>query len=109
MSSGSERDLASVFAALGDATRLGLVTRLLAAGALSATTLADGQAVSRQAIVKHLQVLEAAKLVVHQRRGKEVLYDLDPHRIEEARAFLAAISAGWDHALVRLRSLVETA
>ncbi len=82
MSKGSEHDLASVFAALGDATRLALVTRLLAAGALSATTLADRQAISRQAIMKHLQVLEAAKLVVHERHGKEVLYGLDPHRIE---------------------------
>ncbi|WP_018431356.1 metalloregulator ArsR/SmtB family transcription factor [Hoeflea sp. 108] len=109
MSNGSEQDLASVFAALGDATRLALVTRLLAAGALSATTLADGQAISRQAIVKHLQVLEAAKLVVHERHGREVRYGLDPHRIKEARAFLTTIAAGWDRALDRLKSLVETA
>lgn len=107
MSNRSEGDLAGVFAALGDATRLALVTRLLAAGALSATALAEGQAISRQAIVKHLQVLEAAQLVAHERHGKEVLYALDPRRIAEARAFLDAISAGWDRALLRLKSLVE--
>ena len=109
MSNPSEPDLAGVFAALGDATRLALVTRILAAGALSATALAQGQAITRQAIVKHLQVLEAARIVVHERRGKEVLYALDPHRIEEAREFLGAVSAGWDRALVRLKSLVEPA
>lgn len=108
MSNGRERELAGVFAALGDTTRLALVTRLLAAGALSATTLAEGQAISRQAIVKHLQVLEAVELVVHERRGKEVLYALDARRIDEARAFLDAISIGWDRALGRLKSLVET-
>ena len=107
MSNRRERDLASVFAALRDATRLALVTRLLAAGALSATVLAKGQAISRQAIVKHLQALEAAQLVVHERHGKEVLYALDVRRVAEARAFLDAISAGWDRALFRLKSPVE--
>ncbi|ENN86516.1 ArsR family transcriptional regulator [Rhizobium freirei PRF 81] len=109
MSNGRERELADIFAALGDATRLALVTQLLTVGALSATNLAEGQAISRQAIVKHLQVLEAAALVTHERHGKEVLYALDGSRIEEARAFLNAISAGWDRALSCLKSLVETA
>ena len=108
MSSKAEQELAGVFAALGDATRLALVTRLLAAGALSATALAEGQAISRQAIVKHLQVLEAARLVVHARQGREVLYSLDAQQVDAARAFLDAISAGWDRALDRLKTLVET-
>ncbi|MFJ6321561.1 MULTISPECIES: metalloregulator ArsR/SmtB family transcription factor [unclassified Rhizobium] len=107
MSNGGERELADVFAALGDTTRLALVMHLLAVGALSATNLAEGQSISRQAIVKHLQVLEAAALVTHQRHGREVLYTLDASRIAEARAFLDAISAGWDRALGRLQSLVE--
>lgn len=107
MSSKIDQELAGVFAALGDATRLALVTRLLAAGALSATALAEGQAISRQAIVKHLQVLEAARLVVHARQGREVLYSLDAGQIDAARAFLDAISAGWDRALQRLKTLVE--
>ncbi|GAB2482123.1 metalloregulator ArsR/SmtB family transcription factor [Comamonas humi] len=107
MSNAREQTLASVFAALGDATRLALVSRLLVAGALSASTLAQGQAISRQAITKHLQVLESAELVVRERHGKEVLYALDPRHIAEAQAFLNAISAGWDRALGRLQSLVE--
>jgi len=107
MSNKAEQELAGVFAALGDATRLALVTRLLAAGALSATAPAEGQAISRQAIVKHLQVLEAARLVVHERQGREVLYSLDAQQVDAARAFLDAISTGWDRALARLRTLVE--
>lgn len=107
MSNTPERELAGVFAALGDTTRLALVTRLLAAGALTATSLSEGQAITRQAIVKHLQVLVAARLVVHERHGKEVLYAVDPRRLEEARAFLTAIAEGWDKALGRLKSLVE--
>jgi DNA-binding transcriptional ArsR family regulator len=107
MSNNSDADLARLFAALGDATRLALVARLLAAGALSATALADGQAISRQAIVKHLQVLETAGLVVPRRHGREVRYALDPSRLDEARAYLDAVSANWDASLERLRTLVE--
>ncbi|RZS78934.1 ArsR/SmtB family transcription factor [Pigmentiphaga kullae] len=107
MSKGREHELARVFAALGDATRLALVAHLLAGGALSATALAEGRDISRQAIVKHLQVLEAADLVVRARQGREVLYTLDPRRVDEARAFLDAVSAGWDRAIGRLRKLVE--
>ena len=100
--------MARVFFALGDGTRLAVVKRLLAAGALSATALAQDADISRQAIVKHLQVLEDAGLVEHQRKGREVLYALDRRRIDEARAFLDAISAGWDRALDKLKDLVES-
>ena len=100
--------MARVFFALGDGTRLAVVKRLLTAGALSATTLAQDADITRQAIVKHLQVLEDAGLVERERRGREVLYTLDPGRVDEARAFLDAISAGWDRALGQLKDLVES-
>lgn len=103
-----DTSLARVFFALGDSTRLILVSRLLAAGALSASVLASDQAISRQAIVKHLHVLEAAGLVTHERQGREVLYSLEKARIDEARAFLDAISADWDQALARLKHRVES-
>lgn len=99
--------MARVFFALGDATRLALVSELLAAGALSATALARNASISRQAIVKHLRVLEDAGLATHQRRGREVMYAVDAERVDEARAFLDAMSAGWDRAIDRLRSAVE--
>jgi DNA-binding transcriptional ArsR family regulator len=100
--------MAHVFSALGDGTRLALVRRLVAAGALSATTLAQGADVSRQAIVKHLQVLQDAGIVAPERRGREVVYALDPRRVDDARAFLDAVSAGWDRAIDRLRTMVES-
>jgi len=106
MSKRREHAAAEVFFALGDRTRLAVVRRL-GAGARTATALADGAAVSRQAIVKHLQVLEAAGLVSHARHGREVRYALEAARLAEARVFLDGISAGWDRALGRLRALVE--
>ena len=104
----TEDTLARVFSALGDGTRLTLVAKLLAAGALSASVLAEGEQISRQAIVRHLHVLEEAGLVTHERHGREVLYALEKDRIDQARAFLEAISSDWDKALARLKHLVES-
>lgn len=106
MSAAPEDGLADVFFALGDETRLALL-RKLGAGPTSATALAAGEPISRQAIVKHLQVLEGAGLVKHARQGREVLYDLEARRLRDARAYLDAVSARWDRALERLRRFVE--
>ena len=84
-----------------------MVRKLGAGVALSATALSDGAKVTRQAIVKHLQVLESAGLVTHEKRGREVLYSLEARRLDEARAFLDRVSAGWDRAIDRLRRMVE--
>ena len=102
-----ERAVAQVFFALGDGTRLSVVTRLGAGGALSATALSQGAKVTRQAIVKHLRVLEGAGLVKHEKRGREVLYALDSEQLEQARAFLDSVSEAWDRAIERLRQMVE--
>lgn len=107
MSKVLERAVADVFFALGDGTRLSVVKKLSLGGALSATALSDGAPVTRQAIVKHLQVLESAGLVTHDKRGREVLYALEPARLEEAHAFLDSVAAGWDRAINRLRRMVE--
>jgi DNA-binding transcriptional ArsR family regulator len=107
MSKAREQAVADVFFALGDGTRLSVVRKLGAGGASSATALSDGAKVTRQAIVKHLQVLEGAGLVTHEKRGREVLYALDARRLGEARAFLEGVSAGWDRAIERLRGMVE--
>src|SRR5215216_4615032 len=88
MSKVRERIAADIFFALGDETRLSVVTKLGLGGALSATALSDDVNVTRQAIVKHLQVLESAGLVRHERQGREVLYALETRRLEDARAFL---------------------
>ena len=107
MSAARDLAVADVFFALGDGTRLSVVKRLGREGALSATSLSDGAKVTRQAIVKHLQVLEGAGLVSHEKRGREVLYSLEARRLDEARAFIEAVSAGWDRAIERLRQQVE--
>jgi DNA-binding transcriptional ArsR family regulator len=107
MSKATEMAVANLFFALGDGTRLAVVKRLSAAGALSATSLAGGAKVTRQAIVKHLRVLHGAGLVTHEKRGREVLYALEARRFAEARAFLDGVSAGWDRAIERLRRIVE--
>ena len=98
--------LAETFFALGDETRLSLLGRLRSR-ALTATALANGAQVSRQAIVRHLQVLDAAGLVTRERCGREVLYLPDARRIKEARAYLEMISASWDRAIDNLRNIVE--
>jgi DNA-binding transcriptional ArsR family regulator len=103
-----EPAVADVFFALGDGTRLSVVTRLGSSGTLSATALSHGAKVSRQAIAKHLRVLEGAGLVKHEKRGREVLYTLESERLEDARAFLDGVSASWDRAIERLRRMVET-
>lgn len=107
MSKARERIVADVFFALGDGTRLSVVRKLSAGGALSATVLAEGADVTRQAIVKHLQVLEEAGLVSHEKRGREVLFALQARRLDEARAFLEGVSLAWDRAIERLRRMVE--
>ncbi len=107
MSRSPDPAVADVFFALGDDTRLAVMARLGAGVPLSATALSDGARMTRQAIAKHLRVLEGARLVTHERRGREVLYALAARRLEEARTFLDAVSAGWDHAIERLRGMVE--
>jgi DNA-binding transcriptional ArsR family regulator len=107
MSTARERVVVEVFFALGDDTRLSVVSRLGRQGAQSATALSDGAKVTRQAIVKHLQVLEGAGLVHHHKRGREVLYAINPERLDDARTFLDAVSASWDRAIERLRRMVE--
>lgn len=107
MSRPSEARAASVFFALGDDTRLSVVHKLGTLGAQSATALSLGAQVTRQAIAKHLRVLEGAGLVTHEKHGREVLYVLESARLDEARGFLEQIALSWDQAIGRLRDLVE--
>jgi DNA-binding transcriptional ArsR family regulator len=98
---------APVFAALGDETRLRLVTRLAAEGPLSIARLTTGTDVSRQGITKHLHVLADAGLARGTRQGRERVWQLEPQLLEDARGYLDRISQQWDDALARLRASVE--
>jgi DNA-binding transcriptional ArsR family regulator len=98
---------AHVFAALGDPTRLGMVTRLCRDGPMSIARLTTGSEVTRQAIAKHLRVLARAGLVRGRRRGRESLWELEPRRLETARRYLDGVSKRWDDTLERLKAAVE--
>lgn len=98
---------AHVFAALGDATRLRVLDRLCGGGPLSIARLTAGTEVTRQAVTKHLHVLEEAGLVRGSRRGRERLWELEPRRLEVARRYLDFASRRWDETLDRLRAAVE--
>jgi len=98
---------AAVFAALGDETRLSLLNRLSSEGPLSITRLTEGAGVTRQAITRHLDVLQSAGLAVSRREGRERVWAMDPRKLQTARRSLEEISARWDAALERLRQLVE--
>lgn len=101
------RSSAPLFAALGDETRLRLVSRLCNDGPLSIAKLTMGTDITRQAITKHLHVLQQAGLVRERRRGRESVWQLEAQRFSEARRYLDRISTQWDQALGRLRELVE--
>jgi DNA-binding transcriptional ArsR family regulator len=98
---------APIFAALGDETRLRLVARLCAGGPLSIARLTDGTDVTRQAVTKHLTVLEGAGLVRGTRLGRERVWEIETRQLEEARRVLDQISHQWDNALERLKLAVE--
>jgi DNA-binding transcriptional ArsR family regulator len=96
-----------LFAALGDTTRLSLVTKLSAGSAQSISELTAGSALTRQAITKHLQVLQNAKIVHGIRTGRENLFKLDPRPLTEIRTYIDRVSEQWDETLSRLKSFVE--
>src|ERR1700730_16621727 len=100
-------DPAAVFNALGDSTRLSLVSKLSNGTAVSISRLAQGSKLTRQAVTKHLRVLESASLVGSQRSGRESLNRLDPAPIAEMRTYLDGISRQWTDALGRLKAFVE--
>ena len=98
---------AGIFAALGDETRLRLVLRLCDDGPLSIAGLTAGSNVTRQAITKHLRMMEGAGLVRSERQGRESVWRLKQRRLRDARRYLDLISKQWDDALGRLQKFVE--
>ena len=100
-------DPAPVFAALGDPTRLALLARLSDGQARSIAGLSVGSSLTRQALTKHLRVLEGAGLVVSERTGRETRFAYRPEPVQEARAYLDRVAAQWDDALHRLRAFVQ--
>jgi DNA-binding transcriptional ArsR family regulator len=98
---------APVFAALGDETRLALVARLCEGLPQSISQLTEGSSLTRQAISKHLRVLEEAGIVRSARVGRESQYAFAPKPIDDLRVYLDDVAGQWDDALGRLKSFVE--
>lgn len=98
---------ALVFAALGDETRLLLIAKLCEGPPRSISQLTEGSSLTRQAITKHLRVLELAGIVRSVRTGRKNLFEFKPESIEEVKKYLIFVSEHWDQGLSRLKSFVE--
>jgi len=98
---------APIFAALGDPTRLGLLMRLSDGESRSISSLSVDSRLTRQAVTKHLHVLQGAGLVRSLKVGRESRFAYRPEPLDAARAYLDAVSAQWDGALGRLKAFVE--
>jgi DNA-binding transcriptional ArsR family regulator len=103
----SQHAHAPVFAALGDETRLSLVIRLSDGQPHSISQLTEGSRLTRQAITKHLRVLENVGIVHGVRNGRESLFEFNPKPLEEMKQYLDQVSEQWGQALARLKSFVE--
>ena len=96
-----------VIAALADPTRRELLDLLAARGEATATTLAERLPVSRQAVVKHLAVLDAAGLVSGSRVGREVRYSVRPEALDATARWMAALAGEWDRRLADIKRAAE--
>lgn len=98
---------ARVFAALGDRTRLKLVATLCCGEPCSITQLAEDSKLTRQAITKHLRVLERAGIVRSTPAGRERRFQFDPEPMQGLAEYLDTVSSQWDKTLSRLKDFVE--
>lgn len=101
-SSAADRRAAAVFDALGDPTRRELLTAVGRHGPVTATELAAERSVTRQAIVKHLQLLAAAGLVQAEKVGREQRYTVTPAPLDDAARWMASVGDAWDRRLAKL-------
>ena len=104
----SVREKAAVFAALGDETRLLLLARLCSGQRYSIAELTEGTKLTRQAVTKHLRVLERVRIVHGTRAGRESLFEFNPEPVNEMKEYLERVSKQWDSALSRLKTFAES-
>jgi len=100
-------EFSDVFSALADPNRRTVLERLALAGEGPATTIAEGLPISRQAVVKHLALLDRARLVQARRRGREVRYSVQTGRLAATAQGMEAIAASWDRTLAALKRVAE--
>jgi DNA-binding transcriptional ArsR family regulator len=100
-------ELDELWAAIGDPTRRRVVDVLLDRGEATATAMAGELPVTRQAVAKHLAVLDRAGLVQARRQGREVRYAIRPQRLVAAMRSMAQVAAEWDARLSAIKRIAE--
>lgn len=106
-STARQHEYAIVFAALGDETRLTIVSKLVKGQARSISELTEGTRLTRQAVTKHLRVLEEAGIVQNTKSGRESMFELDMKPFKDMEEYLEFVSTQWDKALSKLKAFVE--
>jgi DNA-binding transcriptional ArsR family regulator len=97
-----------VFDAIADSTRRKLVTTLAESSPKTATQLAEIFPMTRQGILKHLDILEEAGLVRVQPQGREKRYSLTPEPLHDVSTWIESVGAIWDARLLRLKNFLES-
>jgi DNA-binding transcriptional ArsR family regulator len=96
-----------LWSAIGDPTRRRMLDLLLAEGAGTATSLSEQLPVTRQAVAKHLGVLERVDLVHVTPTGREKRYEVDEAQLARAVTQLTTVGATWDARLRRIKRIAE--
>jgi ArsR family transcriptional regulator, cadmium/lead-responsive transcriptional repressor len=98
----------TLWSAIGDPTRRRVLDLILDRGEATATAIAGELPVTRQAVAKHLVVLDRAGLIAGTKRGREVRYAIRPQRLDAATRSLAQVAAEWDHRLHAIKRIAES-
>jgi DNA-binding transcriptional ArsR family regulator len=98
-----------LWSAIADPSRRRVLDLLVSNGEVSASWLAGRVPFSRQAVSKHLVVLERAGLISRRKQGREVLYQVEAGRLDQATRAMAELAAQWDRRLATIKRLAETA
>ena len=98
-----------LWSAIADPSRRRVLDLLVRGGAASASALADDVPFTRQAVMKHLAVLEDAGLVTRSREGREVRFAVDPQRLDEATRAMRQLAGEWDRRLQSIKRIAEAA
>jgi DNA-binding transcriptional ArsR family regulator len=96
-----------LWSAIADPSRRRVLDLLVGTGDASASWLAGHVPFSRQAVSKHLVVLEQARLISRRKQGREVLYQVEADRLDQATKAVADVAAQWDRRLVAIKRLAE--
>ena len=96
-----------LWSAIADPSRRRVLDLLVSNGEVSASWLAGHVPFSRQAVSKHLVVLEQAGLISRRKQGRKVLYHVQADRLDQATAAMADLAAQWDRRLATIKRLAE--